>query len=260
MRERDPNIKLMMMCYGYNAELPEMLRIAGKSIDVVATRTGPPAQLEAELDVIRQYNRQNGTKILLANTEWLAAQNDLPEPDPEIPPRRRGSPGNDYKALLSFRQIHWFYALNAAKILTGFLSVGGELCSTNFNNFVNTWGQNILEASKEGAWLSPTGKVYEFLADLDARYALETDIKPPQGVYLTAQACETADGHGINIVVVNQGTKEVRTELQLPPGYRIESCDTIWGASRLARTSLGHSDLQVQKEKPQDPRDRKSVV
>jgi hypothetical protein len=252
MRQVDPAIKIMMESYSYGLQpLPEMLRLAGPSIDIVITRSSEPGQLKKLLDIIRTYNAQSGTRLRLANTEWLAFRGDLPEPDFEIPQlqMQRGL-GSDYRQVRSFHQIHWFYALNTARVLMGFLLMGGELCSTNFNNCVNTWGQNIIEASKEGAWLSPVGKVYEFLSKLDARYPLETSLELPQGVFLSAQAGETADGRGINVLVVNQGTKEVRAELQLPPGYRAQSIEGIVAPSRLSRTSLGKSDIRVETDKP----------
>jgi hypothetical protein len=250
MKEVDPAIKIMMESYSYGPELlPEMLEIAGKSIDIVITRSSDLEQLNTLLNIIRRYNAQAGTKLRLANTEWLALHRDVPEADPEIPPMRRAL-GTDYRGVKSFHQIHWFYALNTARILMNFIAAGGELCSTNFNNAVNTWGQSIIEASKEGAWLSPVGKVYEHINKLGVRFPLETALEQPEGTFLSAQAAETSYGRGIDVLVVNQGRKEVRAELMLPAGYRAQSIDVIHAPSRLSRTSLGNSDIQVATDKP----------
>jgi hypothetical protein len=243
----------MMESYSYGPDaLPSMLAIAGKSIDIVITRSSDRPTLARLLDILRGYNRDNGTKLRLANTEWLAMRGDAPEPfaDPEIPQTTggRGGPTTDYRKVRSFRQIHWFYAVNAARILLDFLAQGGELCSTNFNNCVNTWGQNIIEASKEGCWLSPVGHVYKFFAPLDARYPLETAVTQPAGVFVDAQACDTKDGLGVNLLVVNRGTKPVPAGLVLPPGYRTESVECLYAPDRLSRATLARSDVQVEQQ------------
>jgi hypothetical protein len=254
MRAVDPAIQIMMESYSYGPDaLPAMLAIAGKSIDIVITRSSDRPTLARLLDIIRSYNRDNGTKLHLANTEWLAMREDAPEPftDPEIPQTMMGGrsgPTTDYRKVRSFRQIHWFYAVNTARILLDFLAQGGELRSTNFNNCVNTWGQNIIEASKEGCWLSPVGHVYKFFAPLDARYPLETAVTKPAGVFVDAQACDTKDGQGVNLLVVNRGTKAVPTELVLPQGYRAESVECLWAPDRLSRTTLAKSDIQMEQQ------------
>jgi hypothetical protein len=151
----------------------------------------------------------------------------------------------DYRKVRSFRQIHWFYALNAGRILLDFLAQGGELHSTNFNNCVNTWGQNIIEASKEGAWLSPVGYVYRFLANLDARYPLQTDVTTGPGVFVSAQACESASG-GIDLLVVNRGTRAVPVDLAMPAGFRLDTAECAYAPDRLSGASLGRSDISVE--------------
>jgi hypothetical protein len=250
MRQADPSIQIMMENYSYGPDaLASMLAVAGKSIDLVITRSSDRPTLGRLLDIIRTYNRASGTKIRLVNSEWLALRDDAPEPfsDPEIPRTMpRSGPTTDYRKVRSFRQIHWFYAVNTARILTDFLSQGGELLFTNFNNCVNTWGQNIIEASKEGAWLSPVGHVYKFFSTLEARYPLETVLEQPSGVYLDAQATDNRDG-GVSLFVVNRGTKAVPVSLTLPPGYKVESVECLWAPDRLSRTSLGKSDIHVER-------------
>ena len=249
MRQVDPAIQIMMDNYSYGPDaLPGMLAIAGKSIDIVNTRASDRPTLSKLLDTIRTHNRENGTKLRLANTEWLALRDDAPEPfsDPEIPLQMgRSGPTTDYRKVRSFRQIHWFYAVNTARILLDFLAQGGELRSTNFNNCVNTWGQNILEASKEGAWLSPVGHVYRFLSTLNARYPLQSEVAKPPGVFVDAQACETKDG-GMEIVVVNRGIKPVSTQLSIPQGYRVDSMECLYAPDRLSRTYPDKSDIQLE--------------
>jgi hypothetical protein len=249
MRHVDPAIQLMMENYSFGPDaLPAMLAIAGKSIDLVITRASDPPTVSRLIGLIRDYNRSQGTKLRLVNTEWLAMRDDAPEPfaDPEIPRQLgRGGIGSDYRKVRSFRQIHWFYAVNTARILLDFLSQGGELRSTNFNNCVNTWGQNIIEASKEGAWLSPVGHVYKFLSTLDVRFPLETAVSRPPGTFLDAQACDTKDG-SIELIIVNRGTKPVSTEIALPAGHRLDTIECLYAPDRLSRTSLSKSDIRLE--------------
>jgi alpha-L-arabinofuranosidase len=249
MREVDSKIRIMMENYSYGPDaLPGMLAIAGKSIDLVITRASDRLTIARLLEIIRAYNRDNGTQLRLANTEWLAFRDDAPEPfaDPEIARGLgRAAPTADYRKVKSFHQIHWFYAVNTARILCDFLAQGGELNSTNFNNCVNTWGQNIIEASKEGAWLSPVGHVYKFLASLDARYPLETTTDNVAGTFVDAQACEIKDG-GIEIVAVNRGTKAAALDLRLQASHEIHTMEAIYADDRLAHCSLNRCAIEVE--------------
>lgn len=166
MRLADPQIELMMAAYEYPVEiLPEMLHICGKEIQYVIYRQGEPDFVHKVLPIIRTYNEENGTSIRLVNTEWLPSCASIePFDDPEIPSdfRWRGRIRNDYKAILSTFQTSWNYALNGAHTLLDFISYGGELASANFNNLCNTWGQNVIESTKDTAYLSCMGKVFQW--------------------------------------------------------------------------------------------------
>ena len=90
------------------------------------------------------------------------------------------------------------------------------------------------------------GHVCKFFAPLDARYPLETAVTQPAGVFVDAQACDTKDGLGVNLLVVNRGSKPVATGLVLPPGYRTERVECLYAPDRLSRTTLAKSDVQVE--------------
>ncbi len=255
MRKADPTIKIMMECYSYdrrgtNGALAQMLEIAGSQADLVITRASDPESIQNLLKVIRDYNAKSGRKILLCNTEWLATRGDAVEPfdDPEIPQRGGWRPAQleDYRKVLSFRQIHWFYGLNVGKILISYLSHGGELNHTNFNNCCNTWGQNIIESAKEGAWLSAAGRVFDFMKNKNLAYPLKTGLTAGDDVYLTAQACSTEDGNMI-IFIVNQGTKTVPIKLELPSGSKVTTTETLFAPDRLSRAKLNDDQIQFER-------------
>lgn len=143
MKSVDSDIKLMMMCYSFDQGeeyFEQMLEIAGDHIDYVIYRNGSPQFVNHVLSILKKYNDENGTSIKLTNTEWLADGN-FPEPfeDKNIPQNHTWSwrVENDYKKVLSFRQIHWFYALNGSAQLLDYLSYGGNFFLSNFNNCVN---------------------------------------------------------------------------------------------------------------------------
>ncbi|MCY2928764.1 MAG: hypothetical protein NTV86_04580, partial [Planctomycetota bacterium] len=260
MRAVDPSIQLMMAYYGgpgYGLEgLGQMLEIAGKHVQYVIHRDGDRPFIAKALAILREYNKATGSAIRQVNSEWIGSLSS-PEafPDPDIPhewdwEREWGMDTTwaDYKKLLSFRQIHWFYALNVAWRIVDYLSYGGEFFSANFNNCVNTWGQNIIESAKEGAWLSPPGRVFRFFRGIeDNTYPLRTDLEDKKGVFATAQACETADGKGVTVYVVNGGRMELKLSLDVYKKYTVESIESLWAPDRLSRCRLHGDDVQFEK-------------
>jgi hypothetical protein len=213
----------------------------------VIHRDADPPFIASALEHIRAYNRSHGTTIRQANTEWLPSWNS-PEPfeDSEIPTTYDWEPsGNDYRKTLSFRQTRWFYALNAAATLLDYLSYGGEFCLANFNNCVNTWGQNVVEACKEGAWISPAGRVFEFFRGENNAYPLETRLAAGDSPLFRAQACETVNGE-INLYVVNKGRAEIALEIAPPPGYRPRHARVLHAAGPLVTNDLGHDNISLE--------------
>ena len=104
------------------------MAIAGKYIDYVIHRERSKLVIEQALAILKDYNRKYGTRIKHVNTEWLPDL-DAPEPfeDEDVPQKYDWSDGwNDYKKTISFREIRWFYALNAANTLLDFISLGGN--------------------------------------------------------------------------------------------------------------------------------------
>jgi hypothetical protein len=252
MRGVDPDIKLMMAYYGFQDGmewLPQMLEIAGQHIDFVIHREKSKVFIECALSILRAYNQRNATDIRQVNTEWLASFN-APEPfdDPEIPQDYRWQGRqtiNDYRKIISFRQVHWFYALNATCHLLDYMSLGGEFYLANFNNCVNTWGQNVIEAAKEGAWLSPAGHVFKFFSNFEGEYPLKTEFVEGGSAFIRAQACETGGG-GINIYLVNVGGNTLTVSLDLHANNRVESIETLFAPDRLSRCYLHTDEIEFE--------------
>lgn len=168
MRYADPSIEFMMAAYAYDVNLlSAMLEIAGKDIDYVIYRQGKPEFVKRILHMIAVYNCKNGTNIRMANTEWLPSCKSIePFEDPEMPIDFKwcGEIVNDYRKIFSVQQMSWNYALNGAHRLLDYISYGGSFALANFNNMCNTWGQNVIEATKDTCYLSCMGNIFAMFA------------------------------------------------------------------------------------------------
>jgi hypothetical protein len=218
MRLADPNIEFMMAAYSYGTSLlPYMLDIAGGDVDYVIYRDGDPEFVARVMPVIEAYNKKTGRNLRLVNTEWLPSCHS-PEPfDEPCISMTYGWDGviyNDYDKVFSRHQISWNYALNGAHRLLDYISYGGGFALANFNNMTNTWGQNIIEASKDGAWLSCMGEVFAFFKKhFKTCTAAPADTGNP---LVFAMFTRSADGEDA-LYVINHGS--VAAGITLPDGY-----------------------------------------
>ncbi len=187
MKSVDPGIKLVMVGYWkFNDNLKEMLEIAGRHIDIITDRATSEDDLSRDLEIIREYNNQNGTSITLSNTEWLAPLDWSKSTADAL--NMQESPD---KMTLQEHQISWNYAMNTARQLLLFQRLGGDFEFANFNNLANTWGQNIIECTKDTVFISAAGRVFELMSRSPLRWMLKTDtIKNLPGVYLQAGLAE----------------------------------------------------------------------
>ena len=143
---------------------------------------------------------------------------------------------NDYDDVFSRHQISWNYALNGARRLLDYVSYGGEFALANFNNMTNTWGQNLVEASKDGAWLSSMGEVFALFR---RQYRPSTACPAETGDGLLF-ALFTKDGDGREkLWIVNRGGAP--KEVLLPEGFT-EALDGL--------SAGGRSDHITETEKP----------
>ena len=235
MRLADPSIECMLAAYGYHLDkLPGILDIVGKHIQYVIYRDGDPAFVARALEVIRRYNAQHGTVIRLANTEWLPSCHS-PElfEDPDVPMDFvwNGKITNDWHTIFSTQQRSWNYALNAAHRLLDYISYGGEFALANFNNLCNTWGQNQIEASKTGAWLSCVGEVFAFFH----RHFMPCTAQTLE-MEATMFGIMTRSGEKEQLWLVNHGSKE--QEAALPGDWM--AVEALTGESRLGGCTEAH--------------------
>jgi alpha-L-arabinofuranosidase len=183
MKMIDPTIKLDMIGYWrFNDNLAVMLEIAGKHIDVITDRATNEADLRKDLAIIGEYNRKNGTNITLSNTEWLAP---LDWSEPALDALNFRKPPDNMS--LQEHEITWNYAMNTARELLLFQRLGGDFEFACFNNLCNTWGQNIIESSKDTCYISAAGRIFELMSRSPVRYIHKTDtLQNLPGLYLQA--------------------------------------------------------------------------
>ena len=248
MREVDPSIYVMMEFYSFGLEnLAPMLAVAGRDIQAVIHRSIDPAFLRKAKGILDEYNAQQGTDVALVNTEWLPEVRwHEPFADQGIPHDfSMGSYGRrDPAKTLNNRQIRWFYALDAAATLLDFIRPESGIFLANFNNCVNTWGQNVIEASKERAWLSPAGKVFELFGSVASGTPCGSSEDPEGrdavgGPLLRTQAVVCAGTGDILVLALNRTSHPSSLTLE---GVAASSGEMrlLWADSPLDRTEDLH--------------------
>ena len=216
MRLADPSIEFMMQGYRFDEDkIRAMLDIAGGDINYLIHRKGEPDFVREQLSLIADYNRDSGNHVRLVNTEWLAGFTPLHPLTEEAAPEvvdgklgRYGGLGGDYRYSFSYSQQCWYYALLAAIRCLNNMSYGGEFVSANFNNCCNTWGQNIIEASKNGAWLSCAGEVFRLLGEYFREDARAQDYDTGRG---DLRVLKLVSGDGETLYLVNDSPESLET-------------------------------------------------
>ena len=170
MNRQGSRLEYIIAAYSYGIEnLERLLEITGKYISHVGFRDSSPEFMEKAVPIIEKYNRENNTNLKLANTEWPAPVSSIEKFEDERliqDFRWRGEITNDYTKSYSTYLQNWNSALNVAKRTLDHISYGGEIFEiSNFNNLCNTWGQNVINASKDKCWISCCGRVFKFIRE-----------------------------------------------------------------------------------------------
>jgi hypothetical protein len=231
MKLADPGIEFLFAAYDYPPEaLASMLEIVGPHVDYVIYRQGEPDFVEKVLPIIRSYNAVHGTNLRLVNTEWLPSCRSIePFDDPAVPVdfQWHGEITNDYRTIFSTQQRSWNYALNGAHRLLDYIGYGGMFALANFNNLCNTWGQNVIEATKDACYLSCMGEVFSFFRrNFETCFACDTKTGDER---IRAQLTRSMDGT-MKLYLVNHAGSMLQA--RLPEGGWVVA-DAIACSSRL---------------------------
>lgn len=168
MNRQGSPLEYIIAAYSYGIEnLEKLLEITGPYISHVGFRDSSPEFMEKAIPIVEKYNRTHHTQLKLANTEWPAPVSSIePFEDENLKQdfHWRGEITNDYSESYATYLQTWNSALNVAKRTLDHISYGGEIFEiSNFNNLCNTWGQNVINASKDKCWASCCGRVFQFI-------------------------------------------------------------------------------------------------
>ena len=242
MKAVDATVEIAIVGYGwYRASLGELLEATGSHIDYVVDRAIDEDTLRRDLDVIRTYNQQHGTRIRLCNTEW-------PAPEYDVPPTVDRDELEKITTAKGRRRC-WYSALNVAKTLLTFQRLGGDFACSNFNNFANTWGQNVIECPKHAAYLSPAGHVFELFSRSPAARPLKLEIAEGRE-NVVVQAAWNEKRTALCLVVLNYNAVEVPLRFALGQlGKRFTDCEcTVMRAESLTAYNTPANPCIVQRE------------
>ena len=253
MKAVDPSIKIVLCGYwdlvpGFRQQIAGMLEIAGRDIDLVARREYG-AGLRETLPILEDYHRRTGREILLCNTEYFPEGRPVPYLD-SAEHREPTAREKNYQHQL----IRWGWAQNVARTLFGFRTLGGSVDFTCFNNLANTWGQNAIECPKEDAYVSPNGRVLEFLSRSPARWPVRVETAAPVSDGTGIWACLTQDKRGVVVSLLNEQPAPWRVSVNLAPlgftGGGSGKLVSLAAPDRTTRISLTTQDLirQVQQD------------
>lgn len=232
MNRQGSKLEYIIAAYSYGLEnLEKLLEVTGKYITHVGFRDSSPEFMKKAIPILEKYNREHNTSLKLANTEWPAPVHSIEEFEDKSLIQDfswRGEITNDYAKSYSTYLQNWNSALNVAKRTLDHMSYGGEIFEiSNFNNLCNTWGQNVINASKDSCWISCCGRVFKFLREHFSSCVaakVETDC---DGVY----ALLTKDKQNkTRMFVVNTLSKSVDIDLN---GFDFKTAYELCGKGRM---------------------------
>lgn len=229
MNRQGSKLEYIIAAYSYGLEnLERLLEITGKYITHVGFRDSSPGFMERAIPIVEKYNKEHGTSLKLANTEWPAPVYSIEEfEDGKLDRnyRWKAKMTNDYYDSFSTYLQNWNSALNTAKRTLDHISYGGEIFEiSNFNNLCNTWGQNVINSSKDRCWISCCGRVFKFLREHFSPCIASSVGTGDEGVF----ALLTKDNDGKNrMFLINLHSASVEVSLSgldMKKAYTL-SCD-----------------------------------
>ena len=166
MKAVDPTVQIIMGCYWvYHKALNEMLEIAGPDIDLINNRGGNIAELRGDLAVIARYNKEHQRNIGLCHSEYRANDYDLP-----VEKKETGDGGGlnqpksgDTTETLLAKASRWSYGLSVLSDFLEYQDFGGAFRFANFTNYVDGWGENLINCAKSRVYPSAAGQAFSFL-------------------------------------------------------------------------------------------------
>ena len=211
MKAVDPSIKIIMGNYWiFNSRFAEMLEVAGKYVDVITNRGGVVEEMKNDLRILEEYNKRNGTDIVLCHTEFRA---------PLTRESKRVDDGlnqtsNDTQESLFNNSVRWSFAMSVLNQFVEYQNMGGDFLTAIYTQMNDGWGESVINVAREGAFLSASGVVIKLLNQLDIVYPQYIESDDPTG-NIVIQAAWNKERNKLSLLLANYDSKDLECKVDL---------------------------------------------
>ncbi|MGF7232132.1 hypothetical protein [Arachidicoccus sp.] len=238
MKKVDPSIKIIMANYFiYGPQLKKMLEIAGPYIDIVNKRENLTfEEYKKTLNIINSYNKVHGTHIQMCDTETTfpsTADNDgsVDGLNHQI---------NDDTTSELNKTVRWAHGMSGIKNYIKFQDLGGNFLFANYWAYVNSYGENLMNVTKENVFVSAPGKAYRFLELANLSVPVKVSIIRPDKKIIV-QAGWSKEKNKFILILLNYSDKIVARNFDLTK-LHVKSLDCNKSYAVFAKTMNDFND------------------
>jgi alpha-N-arabinofuranosidase len=211
MKAVDPSINIIMGNYWiFNSRFAEMLQVAGKYVDVITNRGGSVEEMKNDLKILAEYNKRNGTDIILCHTEFRAPlHRKSPRNDDGL-----NNTHNDTQESLFNSSVRWDFAMSVLNQFVEYQNMGGDFLTAIYTQMNDGWGESVINVAREGSYLSASGVVIKLLSKLDVVYPQKVEANDPTKD-IVIQAAWNKERNKLTLLLVNYNSKATSCRLDL---------------------------------------------
>lgn len=212
MKKVDPSIKIIVANYFiYGPKLEEMLKIAGSYIDVVNKRENLTfEEYKKTLDIINAYNKIHGTHIKMCDTETTFP----PKADNNGSVDGLNHQINDDETSKLNKAVRWAHGMSGIKNYIKFQDLCGNFLFANYWAYVNSYGENLINVTKENVFVSAPGKAYRFLELSNLSVPVKVSTTIPDNKIIVQAGWSTKKNKFI-VILLNYSNKIVTRNFDL---------------------------------------------
>lgn len=211
MKAVDPSIKIIMGNYWiFNSRFAEMLEVAGKYVDVITNRGGDINEMKKDLKILEEYNKRNGTDIILCHTEFRAPlRRDSKRVDDGL-----NNTSNDTQESLFNNSVKWGFAMSVLNQFVEYQNMGGDFLTAIYTQMNDGWGESIINIPREGAFLPASGVIIKLLSQLEIVYPQRIEADDPTG-NVVIQAAWNKNRNKLTLLLANYNATETICTIDL---------------------------------------------
>lgn len=244
MKKVDPSIKIIMANYfTYGPKLKKMLEIAGSYIDVINKRENLTfEQYKETLDVINEYNKTHGTHITMCDTETTFP----PKADNNGSVDGLNHQIDDDKTSVLNKAVRWAHGMSGIKNYIKFQNLGGNFLFANYWAYANSYGENLINVTKENVFVSAPGKAYRFLelTNLSVPVKVSSDSSDNE---ILVQAGWSREKNKFIVILLNYSDKIITQNFDLQQlhakSLQCKSSYTVYAESMNDFNNEDHPDM-----------------